>query len=338
MKPYLMILFILFIIFVILFMLFMLFYNKYIFESFNTLKIDAVYTWVDSYDPERELYLKKLKNKDSNESAIRYVQHEELKYSIKSLIKNCPWIRNIYIVVKDGQNPSFLQSNNKIKIINHSDIMPISSLPTFNSMSIEACIHKIKGLSNHYIYMNDDFFINKPLKPSDIFKKDFPHYPYIQKLMSYNKDTDSEDKQDEEDDYNFDNLFMNTTNLVNKITSQNLIKDIYSHIPSFCYKPWEEEIETLLKNIKYKGTDIWNYTVHSKFRKNDNIALNSCFRVIYYKYKGAIEKSFTETYLYLKKENCKYALTSTINTQFFCVNHIDNECSNDFKDFIQTIF
>jgi F-type H+-transporting ATPase subunit alpha len=42
--------------------------------------------------------------------------------------------------------------------------MPSTYLPTFNSLAIEANIHKIKVLADFYIYMNDDFFIAKTLE------------------------------------------------------------------------------------------------------------------------------------------------------------------------------
>ena len=40
-------------------------------------------------------------------------------------------------------------------------------LPTFNSFAIEANMHRIRGLSEHYIYMNDDDFFGKPIEPED---------------------------------------------------------------------------------------------------------------------------------------------------------------------------
>ena len=40
-------------------------------------------------------------------------------------------------------------------------------LPTFNTRSIETMIWNIKGLSDYFIYMNDDFFFNQPVRIND---------------------------------------------------------------------------------------------------------------------------------------------------------------------------
>lgn len=350
---------------ILIFMVFLIFYiSNQIFEIFETykgddrndidIKVDVVYTWVESYDPEREKYQKMLlpttegTKKNENLNTIRYIQYEELKYSIKSLRKYCPWVRKIYIVVKDGQKPKFINFSKNIILVNHSEIMPNTSLPTFNSMAIESCLHKIKGLSDYYIYMNDDLFINRPLRKDDLFSKIYPHYPYINKKL-YDKDN-SKDMYNyseyKDDDYNYGISFMISTNLANKITSQNFIANMSIHTPSFCYKPWEEEIEKVLKDISYvskineTNSNLWNYTVHSKFRKNNNVALNSCFRSIYYKYKGAIDRDYKNIYISLDKENqCKEYKDKKIekDTIFFCVNKIDEQCKDVFKNFIKKI-
>ena len=54
-----------------------------------------------------------------------------------------------------------------IKIVKHSQIIPLAHLPTYNSQAIEANLHNIDGLSDIFIYSNDDIFINKPLKEED---------------------------------------------------------------------------------------------------------------------------------------------------------------------------
>ena len=47
-------------------------------------------------------------------------------------------------------------------------------LPTFSSISIELNLHKIKGLNEHFIYFNDDMFINSYVKPEDFFQAGLP--------------------------------------------------------------------------------------------------------------------------------------------------------------------
>jgi hypothetical protein len=44
-----------------------------------------------------------------------------------------------------------------------------SVLPTHNSQGVEAQLHRIPGLSEHFIYSNDDMFIGRPLRPEVFF-------------------------------------------------------------------------------------------------------------------------------------------------------------------------
>ena len=52
--------------------------------------------------------------------------------------------------------------------------MPAEILPTFSSHPIELHLHRIKGLSEHFVYFNDDLFITKPLPPERFFCKGLP--------------------------------------------------------------------------------------------------------------------------------------------------------------------
>jgi len=323
----------------------------------NNIPIDVVYTcytWVDSYDPERDYYKNKLLSKtDFNRDKERYEQSEELKYSIKSIEKNCPWVRNIYIVVKDDQKPNFInfdtdllsqrassgKNTNKIPIqlIKHSMIMPSSSLPTFSSISIELCLHNIAGLSDYYIYMNDDLFITKPLLKTDFIKEGKPlvnitpaDKEYIKKIK--NKDYITNIKNI--DYYSFNIMYNKTLLLANKLTNQ----DLYicpSHVPSICYKPWDKEIEMLLKTIPFKDSNLWYYSVHEKFRTNDSLALNGCFRPIYYIFKGSNKTDYynLSSAVYLKDDNkCNNYTIFNNKDIFLCVNEIEDKCKSFFNN------
>lgn len=140
--------------------------------------IDLVYLWCDGDDPEwlekKNEALKKL-GKKPDKNAInncRFIQSDELLYSLRSVEKFAPWIRNIFIVT-DGQIPKWLNLDNpKIKMINHKDIMPLNSLPTFSSTSIEACLPYIEGLSEYFLYANDDMMFWNNVCPKDFFTSD----------------------------------------------------------------------------------------------------------------------------------------------------------------------
>jgi hypothetical protein len=66
------------------------------------------------------------------------------------------------------QNPSYLDEQGKLHYIYHKDFMPSDCLPTFNSHAIEAYLHKIPGLSDIFLYFNDDLFLGRNLNIKDI--------------------------------------------------------------------------------------------------------------------------------------------------------------------------
>lgn len=135
--------------------------------------IDLVYLWVDGTDPqwrEKKCHYTKLSYSDVGmNSEARYADNGELRNSLRSVDIYAPWIRKIYIVT-DNQVPYWLDTSNpKIQIVDHKDIMPADILPTFNSRIIEHHLHKIPGLSEYFLYANDDMFFNRPVKASDFF-------------------------------------------------------------------------------------------------------------------------------------------------------------------------
>ncbi|MFF3313603.1 stealth family protein [Streptomyces sp. NPDC002952] len=135
--------------------------------------IDAVYTWVDGQDPAwlrrraeatGEAYHSEAAN------AARYISRDELRYSLRSLHQNAPWIRTIYLVT-DDQTPRWLDTSVPgLKVVSHKDIFTDPNvLPTFNSHAIESQIHHIDGLAEHFLYFNDDVFLGRPTTPQDFF-------------------------------------------------------------------------------------------------------------------------------------------------------------------------
>uniref|UniRef100_A0A182WG63 LNR domain-containing protein n=1 Tax=Anopheles minimus TaxID=112268 RepID=A0A182WG63_9DIPT len=128
--------------------------------------IDVVYTWVNGSDPQ---FLDELARYSSTRDNARYDDKNELRYSLRSLEKFAPWIRNVYIVT-NGQVPCWLNLENpRVQIVPHADIADMdTTLPTFSSASIETFIHRIPGLSSRFLYLNDDIFLGAPLEPDDL--------------------------------------------------------------------------------------------------------------------------------------------------------------------------
>ncbi len=136
--------------------------------------IDVVYTWVDGSDPawlESFRATAAASGRSIDETALdpaRYRSRDELRYSLRSVWAFAGWVNRIYIVTA-GQRPQWMLDDEQITFVDHSEIMPADALPTFNSHSIEASLHKIPGLSEHFIYFNDDMLLGRPVRPETFF-------------------------------------------------------------------------------------------------------------------------------------------------------------------------
>jgi len=149
------------------------------------LDIDAVITWVDGDDENHRKkmfpFVEEKKLLNSSEFRTKFDQVDEIKFTIDSILKFAPFIRNIYIVT-DDQIPSFLKSEtgqlkySNVSIVDHKIIFSgfEEFLPTFNSRPIETRLYKIPGLSEHFIYFNDDMSLISPTTPSDFFINGYP--------------------------------------------------------------------------------------------------------------------------------------------------------------------
>lgn len=140
----------------------------------NIEAVDLVYLWVDDKD---ENWIKKrdsFLNPELKSEAVaccRFRDNDELKMSLRSVEKHLPWINKIFVVT-DGQIPRWLDTENpKIEVVFHEQFIPQEYLPTFNSNVIEAFLHKIPGLSEYFLYANDDVFLNENLAPDFFFNK-----------------------------------------------------------------------------------------------------------------------------------------------------------------------
>jgi UDP-N-acetylglucosamine-lysosomal-enzyme len=153
--------------------------------------IDVVYTWVNGSDlrwkRERDYWYQRwILEPDRLDPTIgrrqegdldddgnaarenRFRDNDELRYSLRSLEKYAPWVRRIHLVT-DGQVPTWLDlDNDRIRVVKHSDIFENTShLPVFSSSAIESNLDRIPGLSDLFLYFNDDVFLGAPVWPED---------------------------------------------------------------------------------------------------------------------------------------------------------------------------
>jgi hypothetical protein len=138
-----------------------------------TFPIDVVYTWVDGSDP-AWLSRRASSSGDSyhqeSTSAARFLNRNELRFSLRSLHSNAPWVRNVFIITDDQQPSWLIDDHPQVRVVSHHEIFrDASTLPTYNSHAIESQLHHIDGLSEHFIYFNDDMFIGRPIAPQTFF-------------------------------------------------------------------------------------------------------------------------------------------------------------------------
>jgi hypothetical protein len=140
--------------------------------------IDVVYTWVDGDDPDWRKrkaqalgvnpWVTGVSEHTANSS--RFASRDELRYSLRALHCFAPWVRRIFLVT-DDQTPAWLDTRQpNLTVVSHREVFgDTGRLPTFNSHAIESRLHRIPGLSEHFLYLNDDVFLGRPVPPGLFF-------------------------------------------------------------------------------------------------------------------------------------------------------------------------
>jgi len=124
--------------------------------------IDVVIKYIDLNDKDLKRDLPQLE-KD--------IENGEIKYCIRSILKNIPWINNIYILMPNKKIKYFKELeeiNEKIKYIKDKDLLGFDSS---SSIVFEYNFWRLKnfGVTTNFLYFNDDYFIGNHLKKSDFF-------------------------------------------------------------------------------------------------------------------------------------------------------------------------
>lgn len=147
-------------------------------------KIDFVILWVDGNDEvwkkQRAKYEQTIRAQELvDNSDNRYRDWDNLQYWFRGVEKFAPWVNKVYLIT-NGQKPKWLKEDaEKLVCIQHSDYIPEENLPTFNSHVIETNLHRIKELSNHFVYFNDDTFITNYCEPETFYRNGLPVHPAI---------------------------------------------------------------------------------------------------------------------------------------------------------------
>ena len=141
----------------------------------NSEPIDFIIPWVDGNDPAWQAARAKVKGEAySFDCRARYREWDLLRYLFRGIEKNTPWVRKIHFITW-GHLPKWLNTQNeKLHIVIQDELVPKKYTPTFNINAIELNLHRIEGLSEQFVYFNDDMFLLKPLRPEYFFRNGLP--------------------------------------------------------------------------------------------------------------------------------------------------------------------
>jgi hypothetical protein len=276
-------------------------------------KIDFVYTWVNHSDPEWQKNLAEYQGPGELD-ADRFWNHNELMFSLRSVFINAPWFHQI-IIFSNCNPPTWLRSHPRIHWVFHREVPAARPyLPTFNSHAIESWLPEISNLSENFIYMNDDFFIARPVSKETFFA---PNGCTISYMEPYG--TAIGTPTPEYPDYL--NAAINGRNLIQKTFNKSPTQ-LHVHVPYAATK------STFLKMNKQFASEI-HATRQNRFRAtNDISSISFLYHHFSYQEKKSIRGACSS--IFIKEENHRHNFIkiSRNNPQFFCINDSRGSSSN----------
>ncbi|MFB7886048.1 stealth conserved region 3 domain-containing protein [Microbacterium sp. NPDC056057] len=138
-----------------------------------TEEVDLVFSWVDGSSSQfqrlRAAQMAEYVVGDGDDGPARYRHVDELRYALRSVHMYAPWVRRIFIAT-DSPTPAWLVEHPKVTIVRSEEFFADPSvLPTHNSHAVEAQLHRIPGLAEHFLYSNDDMFFGRLVEPELFF-------------------------------------------------------------------------------------------------------------------------------------------------------------------------
>jgi Stealth protein CR2, conserved region 2/Stealth protein CR3, conserved region 3/Stealth protein CR4, conserved region 4/Stealth protein CR1, conserved region 1 len=234
-----------------------------------TFPVDVVYTWVDHEDPDWRGMFQAATGKHADEheqddarGLERFVNREELKYSLRSLAAHAPWVRRVFIV-SNCKPPAWLNLEHpRLQWVDHSEILPADALPTFNSHAIESRLHHVPGIANQFLYFNDDFFLMRKTIPDDFFQSNGVSKSVLESYGAVNGEVVATDPD-------YLNAARNGKRLMEQAFGRSAVA-LHRHTPYALRADVLAEIEARFP------TELGR-TTRSSFRSSDDISLVSFF-------------------------------------------------------------
>ena len=274
--------------------------------------VDLVIYWVDGADRRwRKRKAKRARDTGAEygeepELDYRYRQFDELRYALRSVERFAPWVQRIFLVT-DGQRPHWLdERDTNLEVIDHTQILPESALPTFNPRAITACLHRIPGLADHFLYLNDDVLFGRPTPLSRFFRSNGVSQFFLSKsLLAPTPGTDLEKARNRTADL--------TESLVGIRPSQ-----LLKHTPHALHRP-------LLAELEIEVGEAWERTIHSPFRSAGDVIPEYLHHHVAYARRMAAPGPVSYGYFALGQPEGTKALRmypSTEPSEVLCVNDL----------------
>ena len=141
-------------------------------------------------------------NRTGINQTLKDYDNEELRYCVRSILQNIPWIRKIFILMPNEKVRYFKpkeEIQDKIVYVKDKDVLGFDSA---NSFSFQITLFNLSkfGMSDNFILMDDDYFIGKPINKTKMFYYDENQKKVLPAIIS---DQYSElNKQDVINEYN----------------------------------------------------------------------------------------------------------------------------------------
>ena len=285
--------------------------------------IDVLIKYIDLMDP--HLYRKGIHqiNKD--------IENEELRYSIRSILKNIPWVRKIFILMPN-EKVRYLKELNKIKdkIIYVKD-KELIGFDSSSSLVFQYRYWKMKdyNMSDNFISMDDDCYIGRPLKKTDLF---YVENKKVVPLIITSKFEILNKEKVEKDIYNYKRIInrskeeqtFNEFQYSKRLTYSFMMKTLLTKkliVPKFTHNAIPtnmneiKEIYDLINESKFKNTTLYSFYRHIDSLQFQTFILGYTFN----KYKKKIKNI---SYKLIEFSN---SLFSNYNYDLFCINTISKK-------------
>ena len=95
----------------------------------------------------------------------------ELRFVLRSISRYAARANIVLVVQSEGHVPHWL-NRDCVRVVAHDAFIPQHLLPTFNWATIVANIFRIPGLSEKFVYWEDDVIAAAPLSPAALFAPD----------------------------------------------------------------------------------------------------------------------------------------------------------------------